>query len=520
MKKIIRKSVYIGTILSLFTAVISCEEDFRDIGSNVISNTKFDTNSVLLDVNAENSPLERVQSDNISQVLSQYLLGVYNPSEYEKLEASIVSQIEITTGLKVIDKTYGTDTTVVSKIDTVFLKIPYQASLDSNSDVQLDSIIGDQSKAFNLNIFRSNTFINTYNPTDPTKINKFYSNDVFEKTGSELNTQVNYPFIPNKNDTMLVVKRRLFDDTVATTDTLKLSNSATSTVAIPFARIPLNKTVIKELFLDKFESSEFASQTAFNNYFRGVILEASGNEGSLVSFNFNSTVADLVPSIEVYYTNTVLKSGTTIIDTISKKNSFPLKGFRVNTYKTENKVYPANNEIKIQGTAGSEGDITFFDQAKIDELRSKNWLINDASLIFYINQSADTTNVPFRLYLYKVFENNSVESYSQIKDAASEAGFGGVNGFLERDSNGKKEKYTFRITDYVSDILNGTTNYSTKLRIKAFNTTDLPNTTTAINDTIFRNFSWSPKAVTLLNNSAINGDKKAVLKISYSEKKN
>lgn len=518
MRKIIRRSVYIGILVCLSVAIVSCENDFTDIGSNVISNTKFDTNSITLDITAENSPLERVQSDNISRQLGQYLLGVYNRPEYEKLEASIVSQVSITTGLQVIDDAniYGADTTVVTKIDTVFLKLPYQVTLNADNEFEIDSVFGDATKSFNLNVYRSNTFMNLYRPSDPTKFNRFYSNDVFEKTGSELNDQVNFPFIPNKNDTALVVKRRLYDNSVSNLDTIQFFNTVALTVPIPFARIPLDEDKFKELFLDKYESSEFASQTAFNDYFRGVILEATGTDGSLVSFNFNNTNANFNPSIEVYYTNTVLKDGTTVLDTIYKNNSFPLSGFRVNTFTMEDKVYPINDEIIIQGAAGSEGEITLFDQNKIDELRANNLLINDASLTLYINQSADTTYAPERLYLYKNNKDLLSPSFSQIIDAISEASFGGISGELERDGSGKVEKYTFKITDYISNILSGDTNYSPTLKLKVYSPSDAPTSTT---DTIFRNYNWNPKAVTLFNNSTADENKKAVLKISYSEKK-
>jgi len=85
---------------------------------------------------------------------------------------------------------------------------------------------------------------------------------------------------------------------------------------------------------------------------------------------------------------------------------------------------------------------------------------------------------------------------------------------LQRDDNGKIESYTFNITDYISDIASGEINDFPDVKIKAFNTTDLPVSGT---DTIFNNFSWNPKAVTLFN--SLNSTKKPVLKISYSEKK-
>ncbi|TXD50562.1 MULTISPECIES: DUF4270 domain-containing protein [unclassified Polaribacter] len=518
MKNFFRKSVYIVTAASLFITIISCEKDFTDVESNVITNTKFNTAATSVDVIAENSPLESIQSDNISRPLAQYLLGVYASPDYEKIEASVVSQISIPTSLNVLEGVnYGSDTTtVVTKIDTVFLKLPYQVTLQANNKYKIDSIFGDKSKPFKLNVYRSNTFINFYNPADPSKVNSYQSNAVFEKMGSALNTQIDFPFIPSENDTMVVIKRRLYDDSLADNDTLKLFNAVTSTVPIPFARIPLDKDKFKTLFLDKYETGEFASQNVFNEYFRGLIIEATGDEGSLTSFNFNNRNIDLIPSLEIYYTNTVLELGTTkVLDTISRNNSFPLSGFKINTFKMEDKVYPVNNEIIVQGTAGSEGTITLFDQSKIDELAANNWLINDATLTFYINQSADTTHVPDRLYLYKSDKNVSNPSFTQITDATTEAAFGGIGGFLSRDATGKKEKYTFKLTDYISNILNGETKYESILKLKAYNPSDPPGSG---GDLVFRNNSWNPKAVTLFNDAPQNGVKKAVLLISYSEK--
>lgn len=516
-------------------AILSCEEDFTNIDSSVLTNTKFTSNSLLVDITAENSPLERVQSDNISRRLGQYLLGVYANSDYEKLEASIVSQVAITAGLQLVDDDDITDTTdVISSIDTVFLKLPYQATLQDNlssgPDFKLDSIFGDKTKAFTLNLYRSDTYMNVYNPEDPSKINRFYSDDVFQKTSDRLNAELDFQFIPKDTiigdntiptDTVFYVKRRTDKNTLIKTDTITYNSSLG--IPQPFARIPLNENLIKELFLDKYESSEFSSQEAFNNYFRGLILEATGEDGALYSFNFNSTSADLNPSIEVFYTNTVYSKGTNdTIKTVKNNNSFPLSGFRVNTFTMDDKIYPDNDEIIIQGTAGSEGAITLFDEDKMQELRDRNLLINDASLTFYINQSADTSHVPDRLYLYQ--DNTAVNAgFGQIKDSYREQLFFG--GELQRDANGTIEKYTFRITKHVSDLLSGKTNYSPTFKLKAFNITDfpssipLPNTVSAT-DTIFNNFSWNPKAVTLFNSSTANTAKKAVLKISYSEENN
>ena len=531
MRKVIIKSVYVGVLLCFFLATISCEEDFTDIGSNVISNTKFSTNSFNVEITAENSILEKVKSDNITSEPGQYLLGVYKSTDYEKLEASMVSQIAISAGLTILEADtiakYETSTTsIVTTIDTVFIKLPYQATLIERTATgpkyTLDSIVGDQTKAFTFNAYQTSTYLSRLNPADPSKLNSYFSNDVFDKTGDALNAVPNFEFKPSAHDTVMIIKRWASNKTLVTRDTVKYSASTSTVVPLPFAAIPLNEDKFKQLFLDKYGSSDFDSQDAFNDYFRGLILEASGSEGSLISFNFSNSVAALRPSIEVYYTNTAIntQSGDTI-KTFRKNNSFLLSGVRSAIYKMGEKTYPVNNEIKLQGTAGSEASIDLFGPDldnngiadKIEELRAKNWLINDASLTFYINQSADTSAIPFRLYMYRTSDDlTSTSGLSQVKDSYSEINFGG---FLERDASGKAEKYTFRITDYISDILSGAETVSPILKLKVHNISDNP-----ISSTLFSNYNWSSKAITLLNQDALNGDKRAILKISYSEKKN
>lgn len=529
MKKIIIKSVYVGVLLAFFTTIISCEEDFTNIGSNVISNTKFNTSVDTVEVIVANSILDKIKADNIIREPGQYLLGVYASADYEKLEASIISQIAISTNLALIEPDtivkYQTSTTsIITTIDTVFIKLPYQATLTDNTATgpvyTLDSIIGDTSKAFTFNAYETSTYLSRLNPAEPSKVNSYNSNSVFNKKGNALNAVSNFQFIPKPTDTVMFVKRRASNKTLVKTDVIKYTSAtAESGTPLPFAAIPLNEDKFKEIFLDKYGSSEFNSQDAFNEYFKGIILEASGNEGSLISFNFSNRLATLNPSIEVYYTNTAINTQTgDTIKTFRKNNSFLLSGIRSAIYKMEEKTYPVNNEIKIQGTAGSEASIDLFGPDadnngiadKIEDLRAKNWLINEASITFYVNQSADITALPYRLYMYRTAGNITPVS-TQIKDTYTEATFGG---FLEKDSNGNL-KYTFKITDYISDLLSGEQDESPILKLKAYNTSDAP-----LSSTLFTNYSWSPKAVTLFNQDAANGGKRAFLKISYSEKIN
>ncbi|MBL4904907.1 MAG: DUF4270 family protein, partial [Flavobacteriaceae bacterium] len=388
-----KKSVYFAVFILFMGGIISCEKDFQDIGTSVINNTKFDIGDSLVHIEITNKAIISVRGDGLALggALEQYLLGVYNNPNYEKIEASIVSQITFQPGLKVVDGEYESNVTVITTIDTAYLKLPYQATLiDADAGTvafELDSIIGDRTKAFTLNIYQSDTYLSQLNPQDPSTQNSYETNAIYQKIAGELNATPNYQFIPNANDTAIVIKRRLNNGVVYDTDTIVLENKN------PFARIPLNEDKIKQLFLDKFGEDEFSSQVNFNNYFKGLYIEASGSEGSLISFNINNSTANLRPSIEVYYTNTVYQGGVAI-DTIKKNDVFFMSNFSNSIYKMTEKTYPADKNIVIQGTAGDMAEIKLFgpdnnnnniaDQIVV--FRQNNWLINEALLTVYVNQ--------------------------------------------------------------------------------------------------------------------------------------
>lgn len=524
IKKHIQKTIVFCSLIGLLALVISCEKDFTDIGSSIISNTQFNTKDTILEVVVTEKPITSVRADGIQLGgnLGQYLLGVYNNVNYEKIEASIVSQLGIQNDLALVNQTYGADTTVVTTIDTVYIKLPYQASLktDGSDQYVLDSVIGNTSVPFSVNVYQLQTFLNRLNPNDPSKTNSFSSDEVYQWIPGTLTSQLDYPFVPSSNDTAIFVKRRTHLGEVYDTDTISLTNN------IPFARIPLDKNKIKSLFLDQYGTANFASQDAFNNYFRGIMIEAKGDDGSMVSLSLTSPTIGLNASIEVLYTNTVLDGAGAPVDTIKVANTYSLSGISTSLYKmTQNNPSSSHNVI-VQGTAGTMANVALFGEDlnnnnipdQIDDLRQKNWLINDASLTLYVDQDIvdfDTIATPYRLLIYKDGLNGSGNpNPSQIKDILTE-GSAVLGGALELSEDGRPDKYNFRITDYVSDLLNGKSTYSPILGVKLFSPTDVP---TSVSDTIIESYSWNPKAVMLLNHLPSNGARRAQLKISYSVK--
>ena len=333
LRKYIKATVYVVFTAFLLGLVVSCEEDFTDIGTTIVNNGEFTTNDTIFEIEISAKNIEKVQADGLSigGLLGQYLLGVHNNNNYKKIEASIVSQLSIPLDLTKVDQEYGSDTITVTSIDTVLLRIPYNASLLSTALLDsyfiLDSIIGDQAQPFTLNVFRLETYLSGLNPTTPALINRYFSDQTYEASTEKLNSVEDLQFKPNRRDTAQFVKRRLSTGVVYATDTIVYANSN------PSISIPLKEDLIKELLFDQYETSSFASQDAFNDYFRGNKIQAEGDNGSLMSLTFNNN--NLQPLIDIHYTNTVLVDGGTVVyDTVKKTDTFLLSGIRTNQYKT------------------------------------------------------------------------------------------------------------------------------------------------------------------------------------------
>jgi hypothetical protein len=142
------------------------------------------------------------------------------------------------------------------------------------------------------------------------------------------------------------------------------------------------------------------------------------------------------------------------------------------------------------------------------DLQDNNWLITDASLIFYVDQNASSNIAPEQLFVYNYDEN------SQLLDMLTE-GILSLGGALERDEDGNPYRYVFKITDYISELLkSGEPLDLVTLGLKVYGLTDAP---TSFTDTIIKNFSWNPKGVVLYGNDISAGDKRAIFEISYAE---
>ena len=190
--------------------------------------------------------------------------------------------------------------------------------------------------------------------------------------------------------------------------------------------------------------------------------------------------------------------------------NFSFGTLKSNIFKRDytNSKQSGEDRLYVQGAAGSIATIELFSNENLVELQNNNWLITDANLVFYVDQNASSNIVPEQLFIYNYDEN------LQIRDMISE-GLGAIGGVLERDEDGNPYRYTFKITDYISELLKPEDPADlVKLGLKVYNPTDLPLTFT---DTDILDFSWNPKGVVLFDHNASAGDKRIKLEISYTE---
>lgn len=523
--------------------VMSCEEDFTDIRTNIVNNNDFTTNDTTFNIKVSTKDISSVRADGIALggVLGQYLLGVYNNENYKKIEASIITQLEIPFNLQFDNLPLGPDNDTITSIytvDTAFLKLPYQATLIGNNSFgpiyDLDSIIGQTDEAFTLNVYRLASYLNELDPQNPTQRNSFRSDDTYDIFPEKLNVNEDYQLIPRNQDTAAFVLRRRLDNTIYGTDTVIVTDNA-----IPFLTIPIKKSIVQEVFLDRYEDTELSSQEAFNNYFRGLFIEAKGDRGSLISFNFNvgqsssvptaPNAISLRPSLQIYYTRTADINGNSVTrDTILPlSDSFDFGPIRTNQYIMTDGNAVQSHQEKIQGTAGSYVNLEILGDDvnsnglpdQLDYLRAQNWLINDATVTLYVDKNtvgSDTIATPFRLFIFKDnLEDPINPNRSQVLDYLTE-GADVVDGNLKLDSDRRPDRYEFNITDYISELVKGEIDYIPTLGVKVLSPTDLP-TNSAI-DTIIRDYNWNPKAVMLLNELEMNGNRRPTIKISYTKK--
>ncbi len=521
----------LGALLFLIISIISCQEDFNTIGSDIVGDdsliANLDNTSTVIAYSRKLAPVQ-------TNIIPVSQLGVYNDGTFGKSTVNYLSQLLLETSYPIFSDTLGKPVV----LDSVVLYIPYfnESTIDDEDVItyELDSVYGDS--PINIEMYESNYFLRDLDPDsnfeDP---QYYYSNQgpEFENFLGENLTTIE-DFVPSNQG--FVFTEGEGDDEEIT----KLG---------PGIRVPLPNDFFQEKILDMEGEPELSNNNNFKNYFRGVYFKASSNteNGSYFLFNTENANITLHYNYETYVED---ENNILIKDTIY--SDFSLNFGDVNLSLFDNELSPeiasaidspntveGEESLYVRGGDGIMTVINLFgedvdDNGVADELeilRDKEWVINDANLKFYVDQSKITggETEPERITIFNIDDNRVLADYFLDPTSGDEPINAITNhlGRLERDSDGLGVSYKINITHHISNLINkDSTNVSLGLMtsqnvllngFQKLDTLQDPNQNLPTIKEAIRNGVISPEGTVFYGNNSFNEDKKLILEIYYTE---
>lgn len=467
------KFVYTGlAAVLLFPA---CDSDFNEIGTNIIGDNHFEFGTRAdFEVIANSVATGPVQTNN--QSLNP--LGIYSDPIFGTTTANYVTQVELANpGVNL-----GSNPTIVSAV----LKIPYVTTLESTStDGSSTYSLGNNYKKgdgkIKLEVFRSGYYLRNQDQiVDGTILDQFYYNDQNSMiqsmtVGNRLNDATN----SSENDNFF------FDPAEYVSTTTDDDGNETTVRETPAMRLNLNLTAMQDVIFNA-SADQLLSNVAFKNYFRGLYFKVDRNSSNptdenLSMLNFGGGTITI----------TYMVDGTEVsADRVERTMTLKLAGNSISL--TDNPNLPTvvpNDRLYVKGGAGyvteldlfgpdSDGDGT---PDSIEMMREENWMINEASLTFFVDKDAMENNTyePTRLYLYDITNKKSILDY-QIDNTTGPNSrlnkyvYGGIRDPYDTDRTVRTDKYKIRLTAYLRSLIN---NDSTTVKLGLGITEDITNST-------------------------------------------
>ncbi|MUP44792.1 DUF4270 domain-containing protein [Gramella sp. BOM4] len=452
----LNRLLQMATALVAVFAFVGCDEDYTEIGGEIINNPT-DVELVELEVDAYSQKINSIQTNN----LNNYFLGVNTHPVYGSNTASMVTQLVLSEQ----DPEFGDN----AVLDSVVMTIPYfsteQAAGNDQNEIEykLDSIFGDGS--FKLSVYETGFFINTLDPNSDFQNSQRYFSD--QQSQIEQNI-IGQPLYVNDNFQASSAGYVNYEPGEG--------GEVNDTVAYePALRVKLPTDYFQEKIIDQEGTDVLLNNGNFTNYLRSLFIKAEDNasEGQQILLDY----ANENSTISLYYTYEEEREdddGNT--ETVSLRGKYDLNLFSANRFNTYTGEFPADLLAKIQSQdletgaenlylksqEGSMAVIDIFpDDEILEDLRDNNWLVNEANLTFYVDRDElNGAEEPDRLYLYNVENNTIVVDYNldptiNESDPAQSRTIFSVP--LERDEDENGIYYKMRITAHVASILNGDT---------------------------------------------------------------
>ena len=487
----------ISSLLFLFVLLISCDKDFNSLDSEVIGDDHFDLE--LYDeatVVAYSKATGVVQTNN----LPLNALGIYKNDFFGTTKAHFVTQVELGSE----NPSFGFNPI----IDSVYLYVPYFTELKSTETsgervYELDSIYGNaETGKFRLKVLENGYYLRDLDPEDNLQSSQKYLNDdkatkIDPFKGSEL---LNNSSNVAQNDQFYFSKKELYiyktngAGLYVDSNGAVLSDQNNVTLRVikerktPGMWLDLKNSFFQQKILDAASTANLFSNNAFKNYFRGLLFEVeeiNPDQGALAVLDFSKAELKILYKAASEAVSVENPTPTRTRRTFSLKMGYnastTLRNNSINLLEYNNSTeYDAglagSNEVLgsdrlyVKGGNGSVAFIDLFAPTELETLRNnvatKNWLVNDARLTFYVDKTAMTnvpkTSEPERIYIYDATNNLVLVDYTFDSSSSanlknSKVVFGGM---IQRETTGPKKgiKYTIRLTEHIKRILKADSN--------------------------------------------------------------
>ena len=254
-------------------------------------------------------------------------------------------------------------------------------------------------------------------------------------------------------------------------------------------RLKLSAEFFKDKILNA-PAGKLTTNGAFKEYFRGLYFKvenADGSAGSMAMLNFKAGKITIAYKAKTAITTDAedVKEAKSIVlnltgNTVSLlNNDFGSSGLAYNALPNKGNTTDGDGKLYLKGGEGSVTLIDLFGSTdvltytrstglitdgangvpdELDNIKAKGWLINEASLTFYVDQNSmqDVADEPNRITLYDVNNKRQIIDYNydvstSVYPNYTKFVYGGI---LEKDSNKKGLKYKIRLTNHVRNIVN------------------------------------------------------------------
>ena len=405
---------------------------------------------------------------------------------------------------------------------------------------ELDSLLGNSNASFKLKVSELDYFLRPYDPeVNFEQFQKYYSNN---SLASDFSGTTLYEDEISINSKELV----FYNEDDPETEDVDESETVKERLT-PRIRVELDKDFFQTRILDKEGSDDISNLDNFKLYFKGIVLETFDfSEPLLMILNFNE--AEIKVEYEYKEYN---KQGTTddtsddTVDIADGDFRFLFNGIKLNSFK--NDAFPGYvyssvldtlknpKQVFLKGGEGVMAEIELFKNDDgvdlLEEIRSKEWLINEANLSIYIDKEMLSSSggiiEPSRLYLYDIKNKAPVIDYFVDNSAGPKPYQNKVvhGGLIQLDEDKNGLMYKIRMSEHIKNIVRKD---STNTKLGLVVSSDINNTINIeVEDSDFMTFTPNSSAINPLGTvligpspSAENYDKRMRLNIFYTEVNN